>query len=86
MPIPPNHWVSERQKRIPCGSPSTWENTVAPVVVNPETDSKSAATGDWIVPESTYGRAPAAPTASHARETTAYPSLTVRSRSSCVRQ
>ena len=58
MPIPPSHWVSERQSRIPLG----WaliqstvvpgiqlglmlcEITVAPVVVNPDIDSNQELT------------------------------------------
>ncbi len=41
-PMPPIHWVTERQKRIPGPVPSIGRSTVAPVVVNPEIDSKTA--------------------------------------------
>jgi hypothetical protein len=42
IPIPPSQCVRLLQKRIPLGSPSTFEKILAPVVVNPETVSKKA--------------------------------------------
>ena len=86
MPMPPSHCVNERQKRIPWGSSSISANTVAPVVVKPDTDSNRAAIGDSIVPDNRYGKAPTTPTATQAIETTAYPSRTDRSRPSSVPQ
>ncbi len=41
-PTPPIQWVRLRQKRIDFGSISTFAITVAPVVVNPDIDSKKA--------------------------------------------
>ena len=41
-PIPPSHCVSERQKKIPRPKAVKSTITVAPVVVNPDIDSKSA--------------------------------------------
>ena len=51
-PMPPINWVSARQSRMPRGTPSSTGITVAPVVVRPETDSKIAAMGEAITPES----------------------------------
>ncbi len=69
--MPPIHCVSERQKRRPCGSGSTAANTVAPVVVKPDTDSKRAAMGERIAPARRYGSAPKTPIAIQESETTA---------------
>ncbi len=44
IPIPPSQWVKERQKRMPWGSASISVKTVAPVVVKPDMDSKTAGT------------------------------------------
>ncbi len=41
-PMPPIHWVSARQKRIPLGMASTSVRMVAPVVVRPEAVSNRA--------------------------------------------
>jgi hypothetical protein len=49
-PIPPIHWVRLLQKRIPCNCDSTFVRIVAPVVVNPEIDSKKASPKLLIVP------------------------------------
>ena len=43
-PIPPIHCVWARQKRMPAGWPSMKVNTVAPVVVKPDTVSNTAST------------------------------------------
>ena len=50
IPIPPNHWVKERQKSTPWGRDSMSEKTVAPVVVKPDIDSKIAGIGSVSVP------------------------------------
>ena len=42
MPIAPSQWLKERQNWIAFGATDKSEITVAPVVVNPEIDSKSA--------------------------------------------
>ena len=44
MPMPPSHWVSERQSSSAAGSASTFCSTEAPVVVNPDADSNRAST------------------------------------------
>ena len=41
-PMPPSQWLKLLQYRIPLGTPSTWGRMEAPVVVNPDTISKSA--------------------------------------------
>ncbi len=41
IPMPPIQWVKERQNRIPFGSTSTSVRIDAPVVENPEQDSKT---------------------------------------------
>ena len=43
-PMPPIHWVMARQSRVAQGRSSMLDNTVAPVVVKPETVSKKAPT------------------------------------------
>ncbi len=50
MPIPPIQWVNERQNSTPRGSDSMSPNTVAPVVVKPDTDSNTASMGEPITP------------------------------------
>jgi hypothetical protein len=47
IPIPPSHWVSWRHRRsaCECWSREISPSTVAPVVVKPDVDSKSALTG-----------------------------------------
>ena len=46
MPNPPSHCDMLRQRRIQEGSDSTSANTVAPVAVSPDTDSKRASAKD----------------------------------------
>jgi hypothetical protein len=41
-PMPPIHWVWARQNSTPKGCPSIKVNTVAPVVVKPDTVSNTA--------------------------------------------
>ena len=43
-PTPPIHWVWARQNSTPRGWPSMKVNTVAPVVVKPDTVSNTAST------------------------------------------
>ena len=50
IPIPPSHWVSALQKSIPADWDSMLAITVAPVVVNPDTDSKKASVIRGISP------------------------------------
>ena len=42
IPIPPSHWVSERQNSTDRGRASMSVRIVAPVVVNPDIVSKKA--------------------------------------------
>ncbi len=50
MPMPPSHWVKERQKSTPRATDSMSVKIEAPVVVKPEADSKSASTGLEMAP------------------------------------
>ena len=45
-PIPPSHWVSERQNIIARPRRSKSTRIVAPVVVKPDIDSKNASIGE----------------------------------------
>ncbi len=72
-PNPPSHWVRLRQSRILLGTISTSGITDAPVVVSPETLSKSAETTSKE-PEKRYGRLPTAESSSQAKTMVATPS------------
>jgi len=92
IPIPPSHWVSCRHIRRACECRSKLISpiTVAPVVVNPLIDSKSALTGsasvdDVPAPASTYGTAPTTAAISHASVTNTSASLGPRSGSGSTR-
>ena len=50
IPIPPIHWVKERQNRVAWGKASTLFITEEPVVVKPDMVSNMASTIDGIVP------------------------------------
>ena len=51
MPIPPNHCKIPLHKRMPFGKSWRPDKTVEPVVVTPETASKSASTKEsWVLP------------------------------------
>jgi hypothetical protein len=82
MPIPPNHWMKLRQKRTLLGRFSTSGNTVAPVVVKPETVSKYASVNVEKVPVRRKGREPNNATTTHPSVTTRKASLRVNSLSS----
>ena len=45
-PMPPSHWVSDRQNSSPRLKTLKSVKMVAPVVVNPDIDSNSASIGD----------------------------------------
>jgi hypothetical protein len=45
MPMPPSHWVRARQSSRERGASSMCSITVDPVVVKPDTASKSASAG-----------------------------------------
>ena len=57
-PIPPIQCVKLRQKISDFGNASTSVKMDAPVVVNPETVSKTASAKSFIYPENTNGNAP----------------------------
>jgi hypothetical protein len=75
IPIPPIQWVILLQNKIPGGNDSMSEKMVAPVVVNPETDSKKASTKLVVTPESIKGNAPKKPRKIQPIATIRYPSL-----------
>ncbi len=50
IPIPPSQCVNERQNRMPWGRASMSVKIVAPVVVKPLIDSKTAATKESVTP------------------------------------
>ena len=94
MPMPPSHWIIERQSRGPRCSPTVTASPVsgsvttrcsmseridAPVVVNPLTDSKAASVNDGICPDNQKGMAPNSPTTSHPTLTITKPSRLRRS-------
>ena len=58
IPSPPIHCVKLLQKRIECGSISTFLRIDDPVVVKPEVDSKKASMTDGIVPLNRNGSDP----------------------------
>lgn len=60
IPMPPNHSVTDRQKRMLCGIASSPEKTVIPVVVNPLVDSKNAFSQFEVTPLIIKGMAPIA--------------------------
>ena len=72
-PMPPNHCVMLRKKRIPWATPSMSARIVAPVQVKPDTDSNNALSASLqpITPLNRYGIVPAIETASHAQATEA---------------
>ena len=74
-PIPPIQCVKLRQIRTQCGRTSTSVRMLEPVVVNPETVSKSASTGCGIYPLTTKGSAPKTHKATQLRATATQPSL-----------
>ncbi len=69
IPIPPTHWIKQRQNR----SAFEWDSIsiiiVAPVVVKPDMDSKRALTGEK--PLNKKGNAPNTAAASQAKATMA---------------
>ena len=83
IPMPPIQWVKERQNRIPFGSTSTSVRIDAPVVENPEQDSKNASIGFGMLPVTTKGTAPTAAEKNQHSVTTRKPSLTRRVLKSC---
>ena len=58
IPSPPSHWVIARQSSRERGSHSTSGKMVAPVVENPEADSKRPFTRKPKPNSATYGKAP----------------------------
>ena len=72
MPMPPIQCEKLRQKRLHRFSTSTFGRILEPVVVKPETISKTASRYDGISPQSVNGSAPA-------NDSTTHPSATHRS-------
>jgi hypothetical protein len=70
IPIPPIQWDRLRHKRMLEGRSSMIGNIVAPVVVNPDTDSNRAPAIDGAIRVVMNGIAPTATIMSHARPTT----------------
>ena len=75
IPIPPIQWVKALQKRHDFDIDSTSLSIVAPVVVNPETVSKSASAKSGISPDMTNGTAPITDIIIHATATLTKPSI-----------
>ena len=73
-PIPPIQWEKLRQNSVPWLRASTSVRIVEPVVVKPETVSKSASTKDGISPEITKGSAPKTDISTQTNATIARPS------------
>lgn len=65
MASPPSHWVRERQNIIERGNASILLITHAPVVVNPEQDSKNASAKDGKTPDRINGKEPMRDATSH---------------------
>ena len=58
IPIPPSHCNSERHIKIPWDNESRFDNTVDPVVVIPDIDSKNASVKDNFKSENIKGKEP----------------------------
>jgi len=58
IPSPPIQLVKLRQKRIVCGSISTFSIILAPVVVKPDDASKNVSTNEVIALLNIYGKLP----------------------------
>ena len=69
IPIPPSHWLKSRQNWIPRGNESGSGKMEAPVVVNPDIDSKKASSGEPATSDSQNGKAPNAAAPNQARQT-----------------
>ena len=65
IPMPPSHCSNPRQSNSPRGMASSPENTVDPVVVNPDIASKNASTNRASVAPNKKGNAPKNGNASH---------------------
>ena len=73
--MPPIQWVILLQNNMPGGKDSMSVKIEAPVVVNPDTDSKKASAKLVVTPESIKGKAPKNPRKTHPIATMRYPSL-----------
>ena len=58
IPIPPIHWVTLRQYRMPLLTASISVRMVAPVVVNPDMVSKNASVKLSMLPDNRKGSVP----------------------------
>ncbi len=79
IPMPPSHWVRERQSSRLGGSASISVRIVEPVVVKPLIVSKKALMYDGTAPVITKGKAPNRANSVQPKVTTAKPSRTDRS-------
>ena len=85
MPMPPSHWMSERHSMSGRDSrPSMSVITVAPVVVRPLTDSKSASCRLMPAPK-TNGIAPKKPAKTQMRATASTASRRIKVSLACRR-
>ena len=57
-PMPPTQWVKQRHILMDFGNDSTAAKMLDPVVVKPETDSKSASIKELVAPVKRKGSAP----------------------------
>ena len=73
IPIPPSQCIWHLHTWIVIGQESTSCKIVEPVVVKPETDSKTASLKEGITPEKKRGNAPSSPVAIHASATKTMP-------------
>ena len=73
--MPPIQWLKLRHMRVALDRSSTWETTLDPVVVNPDTISYIASTKRGISPLSIKGRQPNTLRSTQPRETVTNPSL-----------
>ena len=73
MPMPPSQWVRLRQSSSPRGWASMSDRMDAPVVVNPDMDSKKASVKESNPPRA-KGRAPKQAQAAQPRATMTMPS------------
>ncbi len=75
MPMPPIQCIRQRHRLVARLRASTSPTTVAPVVVKPETASKTAAMGSVMAPSSSSGSAPTPPSSSQVNATVPRASL-----------
>ena len=85
MPKPPNHCITLRQNSMPCGCESMLFMIVAPVVVNPDIDSKKASVTLSMAPVKMNGSMPNTAKSTHATVTRTNESFIVMLSNFCTR-